>query len=118
VICVEISIPPPEFCSSNSRDERNTHWSFYEIDSVQRIPQLINYIISGPFICVQAELPYVIIPAIMSVDQRYYQLTKKKELIPRKIRWKDSKIMWQQCPGIQVGMLSPIKYALMILGST
>jgi hypothetical protein len=45
VICVEISVPPPEFCSSDSRDERNTHWSFYgltESDSVRRIPQVIN----------------------------------------------------------------------------
>jgi hypothetical protein len=37
-------------------------------------------------------LPNMIILAIMSVNQRYYQLTRK-ELIPRKIRWKDSKIM-------------------------
>jgi hypothetical protein len=45
VICVEISIPPPEFCSSDSRDKRNTHWSFYgltESDSAGRIPQVIN----------------------------------------------------------------------------
>jgi hypothetical protein len=31
----------------------------------------------------------------MSVNQRYYQLTRK-ESIPRKICWKDSKITWQQ----------------------
>jgi hypothetical protein len=88
VICVEISVPPPEFCGlSDSRDERSTHWSFYDLtDCEQRIPQVINYIISGPFICVQPALLYTIIPAILSMDQRYYQLTRK-ESIPRKIRW-------------------------------
>jgi hypothetical protein len=92
VICVEISVPPPEFCSSDSRDERNTHWSFYDLtDCNGRIPQVIIKKISGPCICVQPVLPYLIIAAILSIDQRYYRLTRK-ESIPRKIRWKDSKI--------------------------
>jgi hypothetical protein len=34
----------------------------------------------------------MIIPAVLIVDQRYYLLTRK-ELIPRKIRWKDSRII-------------------------
>jgi hypothetical protein len=45
VICDEISIPPPEFCSSDSRDKRNTQWSFYGLtgsNSARRIPQVIN----------------------------------------------------------------------------
>jgi hypothetical protein len=42
VICDEISVPPPEFCSFDSRDKRNTHWSFYGStgsDNARRIPQ-------------------------------------------------------------------------------
>jgi hypothetical protein len=43
VICDEISVPPPEFCSSDSMDKRNTHWSFYGstgINNARRIGQL------------------------------------------------------------------------------
>jgi hypothetical protein len=45
VICDEISVPPPEFCSSDSRNKRNTQWSFYGStgsDNAGRIPQVIN----------------------------------------------------------------------------
>jgi len=46
----------------------------------------------GPCICVQAVLPCMIIPVVLIVDQRYYPLTRM-ELISRKIRWKDSRII-------------------------
>jgi hypothetical protein len=45
VICDEISMPPPEFCSSDSRNKRNTHWSLYGLtirNSAGRIPQVNN----------------------------------------------------------------------------
>jgi hypothetical protein len=41
----EISMPPPEFCSSDSRNKKNTHWSFYGStgsNNARRIPQVIN----------------------------------------------------------------------------
>jgi hypothetical protein len=66
-----------------------------ESNSARRIPQVINLIISGPCICIQSELPYMIIQAIMSIDQKYCPLTWM-ESIRRKIRWKYSKITWQQ----------------------
>jgi hypothetical protein len=75
-------------------------------NSAGRIPQVINKIMSGPYICIQSLLPYKIILVIMSIDQRYCQFTRKvimsidqrycqftrKESIPRKVRWKDSRM--------------------------
>jgi hypothetical protein len=43
-------------------------------------------------ICVQAVLPCTIFPVVLIVDQRYYLLTRF-ESIPRKIRWKESRII-------------------------
>jgi hypothetical protein len=37
----------------------------------------------------------MIILAVLIVNQRYYQLTRK-ESVPRKIHWKDPKITWQE----------------------